>query len=283
MREFISLDRLTRCAALAVAVFSATAGSVNASWRGTQTWMKGDTTSPAYLNNGTVIKVDRSNVTNVAGETNLSQGSGGEFTISLVSGAVSGPTVSSFYTFCVEAGENIGIPENVRVAGISSSSQNSNVTLKAGTSALYREFLANKGLGPLFGITSNSNSVSYSSNADAEALQKAIWYFQGQAGGVNNAFAQAATAALGGGLNGFNLASSLTGTAFDNWGGVQILNLVKINANGSDGFNNTETRQDMLVYRTSTPPTGIIPEPATFALFGIGILGFLAGSRQKRS
>lgn len=97
------------------------------------------------------------------------------------------------------------------------------------------------------GISGYDNSVSAN-----DAVQQAFWYLEGESGGVNNSYAQAAVAAAGtGDNNGFYA--------------VKVMNLWA-NADG------TGEKQSMLI---RVPDGGL-----TIALLGLGMVGLAAWRRK---
>ena len=94
----------------------------------------------------------------------------------------------SFQTFCLEAGEYTTNPlyfviGSAAVKGGTGSSD----PLSQGTAWLYSQFVA----GTLSGYDYDASAVARL--ASARQLQEAIWYLEGESGGVNNAFVFAAT------------------------------------------------------------------------------------------
>jgi hypothetical protein len=202
---------------------------------------------------------------------NYSYGNGGEFRAvgnADLNNAVNWAAYSAntavqgqyFQTFCIEDTEYFspGVTysaslNNNALYGVVGHSPGTPVTL--GTAWLYSQFAA----GAL--STYGYNYVYGSGRADANnagALQQALWYFQGEAVGVDNPWAELAKAALSGmGLSAWDAANG-------KWG-VEALVL------GDPG-----QVQDQLV---------IVPEPTT-VIAGMGALGLLlfgAGVHNKRS
>ncbi len=100
----------------------------------------------------------------------------------------------TFRTFCLEAVQGINLETPYKYT-ISDSAQSQGDPLSLATAWLYNEFLN----GTLAGIVGGALSGLYiQSNEDANALQNAIWYLEGE-GGANNAYAQKAVATVGNG------------------------------------------------------------------------------------
>jgi hypothetical protein len=241
--------------------------SASGAWNSAQTWIAGDGLGPT----GTRIIVDRVTINDGGGPiSNISTGgSGGEFRISNVSGNLGTP--SQFYTFCMQSNENIFLGQTVRVASISQQSIEPPISLNAATSVLYREYLRSRDSNSIFGV-----SVNFTNSSGGQTVHNALWYFQSQSGGVNNALAQAVTAFMASAAY-TSLSAQQKAAQF---GGVSILNLVKdgtFNANGN--YAAADRRQDMLVYRQSL--TTVIPEPAAAMLFFTGLVGCCGFLRRR--
>lgn len=160
-------------------------------------------------------------------------GSGGEFNVYKFAGPI------LYQTFCLEKAEYLNFGSPFYVNSISDRAINGGVgpvgdPIAFETAWLYTQFINHT----LFGYT-------YGDNSSANALQDAIWYFEGE-GGSYNAFAQLADAA-----NPIDI------------GNVRVLNLK--NASGGNA-------QDVLIVVT--------PEPLSLLLLGAGLIG-LAGLRRK--
>ena len=130
--------------------------------------------------------------------------------------------------------------------------------LSVGTAWLYYQFQ----LGTLSGYdyTPPGRAIT------AEALHKAIWYLEGESGGVNNSYATLA----------INQFGSLAGAQADNFQNgqrkipVMVLNLWDIGHVGEGGYQH----QDQLVCAP-------VPEPATMLLLGSGLIGLAGYGRKK--
>lgn len=181
----------------------------------------------------------------------FSSGNGGEFTITPSAGFVGVTNLfadlsgSSFQTFCLETNEQFSPGNsygmNINTVAIMGGSGGPSYPLQPETAYLYWHFRN----GSLTGYDYGAGR-----QASAGALQRAIWYIQGnQSGGANNAFVALATSAVSGG--------SWTGI-----GDVRVLNVYRAS--------NNALGQDQLT---------IIPTPSAAVLMG---LGGLAAMRRRR-
>lgn len=178
-------------------------------------------------------------------------GSGGEFKATPQSGfagltgLAADLSSSSFQTFCLEAGENVGLGQFYNVV-INTGAVNGGVPggfdpLDERTAFLYTKFR-----------NGSLSLYDYDGNRDgsAGALQKAIWFIEGESGGQNNAYVALANAAVAVGGEWYGMGI----------GDVRVLNLTKSNG---------DRAQDQLT---------IIPAPGT-ALLAIG--GLLVARRRR--
>jgi hypothetical protein len=182
--------------------------------------------------------------------------SGGEFAITYATG--------SFVSFCLETDETIDYGSSYTVtlnskaigggSGVAANTGLGDVAgslgvedpLSNATAWLYLKYLS----GALLGQAAD--------DASANKAQKAIWFLEDEAGGVNNSWAMDAIAAVGAGW------TNPVGVSH-----VHVLNLT--DASGA-------MRQDQLYVVA-------IPEPETYAMLlaGLGLMGFVARRRQRKS
>lgn len=80
----------------------------------------------------------------------------------------------------------------------------------------------------------------------------------------------------------FNFYSTNDGTYHLNWDFSKIGYKIQLKENFVIGFAPWCANDVMLAFNKPTPPTDPVPEPATMALFGLGLLGF-GGFIKKRS
>lgn len=149
-------------------------------------------------------------------------------------GTVSGNAY--FQTFCIETSEYFspGVTYNVTVSdrAMYGSQPPNGDPLSIGTAWLYSQFAA--GTLSTYNYTYGAGRV-----ADAGDLQKAIWWLEGESGGVKNSFITLAEGALG--KNDTTIKYDANGAY-----GVVVLNLWDVNTGAAD--------QDQLM---------VVPEPTT--------------------
>ena len=168
-----------------------------------------------------------------------------------------------FITFCLEYNEHIayntvyyfGVSEAAKYQGLSEGNPGSVDPISRATAWLYLQALS--------GV---SGALGYdSTQAAANLMQTAIWYFEGESGGsgqteLNNSYVAAAISANGG---------TLAAAQADNGGfyGVGVMNLWA-NADG------TGARQDQLIR---------VPDGGTTLVFlGMAMTGLAAANRRFR-
>jgi hypothetical protein len=158
-----------------------------------------------------------------------------------------------FRTFCVQTSEFMDFnADGFIVTGVSDHSVLGGVSLSSGAAYLYWKF--RQGNLPDYVYTPGTSAHI----TEANKLQKAIWYFQGQSGGANNSYVTLATDAMNAG-----------GTT-DEWvgkgiGNVRIMNLTW--ATTRSGFNAGDDAQDQLVLVPT--PTGITAGAGLLAAIGV--------------
>lgn len=197
-------------------------------------------------------------------------GSGGEFTLQIISGLNNdsyAPSTKdqsvppSFQTFCVEFGEGIEANKNY-FGALGNTTVASGKPLSVGVAWLYSEFAKGSLLGYDF-----ANSVDR--KASAALLQHTIWALMGEGGQVNNGslFDLAV-------INQFGSWANAQVVAGANNYGVNILTLTEVVID-TQGQRTIRNRQDMLWY--NTPDGGL-----TIMLLGMGLSGLAFMSRRIR-
>jgi hypothetical protein len=178
--------------------------------------------------------------------------SGGEFKVYSTLND-SGHTTNAFLfnTFCLETDEYLNFSDYFKVGGISDTVKKGGFNTKDGdpldlrTSYLYYRFI-------------NNSLAGYDgSTADANALQKAIWY-------IEEEMPQNLNPLSGKSEDWYKEANdAVNNKTWTDHNGVKVINLQKCSV--------CEDSQDVLVY---------VPEPGTLLLMGLGMIG-LAGLRRK--
>ncbi len=149
---------------------------------------------------------------------------------------------NGWLTFCVEATEYIDFDHQFKVVGITDTAYNGGVgpagdPLDPATAYLYDKYL---------GLADHTNtSVN-------NAYQAAIWYLEGEAGGVHN-----------------SLVTEALGSGWTDIGNIRVVNLVWTVNSGSHKVG--DRAQDILV-RVPVPDGGATLTLLGFALVGVGML-----------
>jgi len=191
----------------------------------------------------------------------LGTGSGGAFTIKVVSGltGVGKAVGDTFLSFCLESNEYITVPGTGYDANVNSKAVNGGSggpkpdPISKATAWLYSNFIN----GTLSAATSGTFQMNDQGGND---LQDAIWWLEEEQTGNYNYLVTAAETALG--LNAGNVQGTDAGGAF----GVRVLNLF-----GGPPTDRGPLNQDMLV----------VPEPTTYIAGGLLGLPFLVSMWRK--
>jgi hypothetical protein len=285
VRKFVSVSKVFKVLALVLGLVPVLSENAVASWQGAQTWVTAQALTPGQ----NVVRIERGTI---GGLASYQSNTGGEFRMS---NAWLGGSGQQFWTFCVEAAENITVPGTYTydVKTFSDATGAGNPTapnhLRARTAALYREFLREKDSSVAVGlqatnrffqdtlgsVADNANTI-YNSNARATALQDAIWHFQGYtvSNVATNKYISAvnALATAKGWIAGM-LATSLNSVDNAKYGDVRIMNL--FNANGG--------RVQSQLVRAFDSSSTVVPEPASVSLFLCGLAGLCGFVRRRKA
>lgn len=170
---------------------------------------------------------------------------------------------TDYITFCLEYKEHLQMGTIYQYEVSQAAMYNGNGTvdpISRATAWLYNQFVK----GTLAGINAAGSLLSglYVHGAeDANHLQKAIWYLEGESAGANNAYAQKAVAEAG-------LADN------NGYYDVGVMNLWQVDSRG-----NRIAIQDQLI---PLPPRRVPDGGTTLVLLGMAMTGMAAANRRFR-
>lgn len=201
---------------------------------------------------------------------------GGEFMARGVAGQVLNGAGDSFLTFCLEYTSHVALDTAYFVqlntsavpgggvaatyAGDVAGTAGVQDPLSFATAWLFTQFSTNQ--------LQNYVGFNYTSNADANSLQKAIWVLENEQSAsilTSDSKAQA-------------LFTAATTSGWTDLGNVRVMSLWSNRSGTLGNYTFSGDRQDQL-YMMPTP----IPEPETYAMLlaGLGLMGFVARRRRQ--
>ncbi len=182
-----------------------------------------------------------------------------------------------FRTFCVQTTEFLDFnAAGFKIVGITDHTVAGNDQISPQTAYLFAHFSMGD-LGHYDYTPAPYNDSTYEHDRDANDLQKALWYFEGE---TSTTFSNLPTESQQWITEANNAVSSGAWSGLD---GVSVLNITWATSRG--GHYKNDNAQDVLYWNPPPPPPPGVPEPASIAVWSLlGLsLGWTSWRRRRRA